>query len=76
MRNRETSHKIGLCLKGKKCEDFQLVQCYDFALQDKERKVSPWLGSLDPTCLTAKKPKHETEAVRKKFNKGFKCGPH
>ena len=53
-----------------------LVQCYNFALQGKEREVNPWLGSLDPTCLKAKKSKRKTEAVRKKFNKGFKCGPH
>ena len=53
-----------------------LVQCYNFALQGKECKVNPWLGSLDPTCLKAKKSKRKTEAVRKKFNKGFKCGPH
>ena len=53
-----------------------LFQCYDFTLQGKGCKVNPWLGSLDPTCLMAKKPKHETEAVSNKFNKGFKSGPH
>ena len=23
----------------------------------------PWLGSKDPTCLTAKKPKHRPETI-------------
>ena len=33
----------------------------------------PWLGSWDPTCLVAKEPKHETEAI---FNGDFENGPH
>ena len=26
-------------------------------------EFNPWLGSYDPTCLTVKKPKHETKTI-------------
>ena len=39
-------------------------------------RFDPWLRSQDPTSLAAKTTKHETEAVRNKFSKNFKNGPH
>ena len=36
---------------------------YSLTFQSRSCGFNPWSGSVDPTGLTAKKPKHKTEAI-------------
>ena len=39
-------------------------------------KKHPCRKNEDPTCLSARKPKHKTQQYCNEFNKDYKNGPH